>query len=130
MPLTTKALLPSWCAWTMAGSGTEAGSGTVKAPIPLIVTTSFVLDIDVVDGAGGRVVVVDDDVVVVVVVVGAAALGAGPELEHAAPNAIDATTSVTAEPRRDNRSAVAGAGDHERGATALARLPPPQVIGG
>ena len=100
MPLTTKALLPSWCAWTIAGRGTAAGSGTVKTPIPVIVTTSFVLDIDVVDGAGGSVVVVDDDVVVVGAdaEVGAAALGDGPELEHAAPNAIDATTTVTTEP--------------------------------
>jgi hypothetical protein len=65
-----------------------------------------VLDIDVVDGAGGSVVVVVDDVVLVgadeVVVADAVcraeALEDGPELEHAAPNASDATTTVTTEP--------------------------------
>jgi hypothetical protein len=71
--------------------------------LPLIVTTSFVTDVDVVEGAGGRVVVVDDDVVVVggAVVDGALEPVAGAavlsdELEHAAPNASDTATSAAA----------------------------------
>jgi hypothetical protein len=71
--------------------------------MPLIVTTSFVTDIDVVEGAGGRVVVVDDDVLVVASAVVDDALEsvAGPaavpdELEHAAPNTSDTATSAAA----------------------------------
>ncbi|HTK17573.1 MAG TPA: hypothetical protein VL769_14360 [Acidimicrobiia bacterium] len=70
-----------------------------------MVTTSFVTDTDVVEGAGGRVVVVDDDVVVVASevaddalepVVGAGAVPDGPELEHAAPNVSDTATNAAA----------------------------------
>jgi hypothetical protein len=71
----------------------------------LIVTTSFVADTEVVDGAGGSVVVVDEEVVVATVatedfgvdaVLGAVDLDDGPELEHAAPKAIDAVRSAIA----------------------------------
>jgi hypothetical protein len=63
-----------------------------------------VTDIDVVEGAGGR-VVVDDDVVVVAgavvddalePVAGPAAVPDGPELEQAAPNASDTARSAAA----------------------------------
>jgi hypothetical protein len=64
-----------------------------------------VTDIDVVEGAGGRVVVVDEDVVVVAgavvddalePVAGAAGVPDGLELEHDAPNASDTATSAAA----------------------------------
>jgi hypothetical protein len=71
-----------------------------------------VTDIDVVEGAGGRVVVVDDDVVVgarAVVddalepVVGAPAAPDGLELEHA-PSVSDTATSAAAAERVSGRS--------------------------
>jgi hypothetical protein len=79
----------------------------------LIVTTSFVTDIDVVEGAGGRVVVVVDELLVIAGAVvdgaldrgvGAARLPDGPELEHAAPNTSDTATSAAAGERVSGRS--------------------------
>ena len=79
------------------------GSGTVRSPRPLIVTTPFVVDTEVDDGAGGSVEVVELDVVEEEDVTGAARRGRARtdvsvgvlESEHAAPSAIDAATSTT-----------------------------------
>jgi hypothetical protein len=97
-PLTTKLFLPSCCAWTIAGNGTRAGSGTVRLPLPFTVTKSFSFVTEVVDGAGASVVVVagEVDVVVeaaVVVDAGGAAFVGEPE-SQAAPKTIAVVTNA------------------------------------
>ncbi len=87
----------------MAGSGTRPGMGTDRLPIPLIVTTPFAADAEVVDGAGGIVAVVEDDVLVpgacvdvdAAVELGCEAGGSELPLEHAAPNATQPATTAT-----------------------------------
>src|SRR5436190_2114820 len=89
MPVTAKPPPdPACCACTIAGSGTDAGIGTMRPPTPLIVTTS-----------GGSVDVVEDEPAVVTgavvdVVLGAALLLGVPESEHAV-NAIAPRSTAT-----------------------------------
>jgi len=105
MPITAKLPRPSWRACTIAGSGIDAGSGTVRSPRPLIVTMPFPVETEVDEGAGARVEVVEEEVdeeveeetvgaLVEVVLSPAASVGVLGS-EHAAPNAIEAATSAT-----------------------------------